>query len=150
MANDGSAALGAPEIAGTLVNPRGYVKKRVARTAGREVAGLVGSVAAGLATRDGGAGVSDLPDFGRVGYVAVSTTEVAVLKTKLGWKMTPTDVALARAPRSELASAELDEGRMVSHLRLRFADGRLWEFDVPKSDKKTAREVVAALEGSVE
>jgi hypothetical protein len=85
-----------------------------------------------------------------VGYVAVSTTEVAVLKTKLGWKMTPTDVALARAPRSELASAELDEGRMVSHLRLRFADGRLWEFDVPKSDKKTAREVVAALEGSVE
>ena len=149
MANDASAALGAPEIAGTLVNPRGYMKKTVARTAGREVAGLVGSVAAGLATRDGGAGVSDLPDFGRVAYVAVSTTEVAVVKTKLGWKMTPTDVALVRAPRSELASAELEEGRMVSHLRLRFADGRLWEFDVPKSDRATAREVVAVLEGSV-
>jgi hypothetical protein len=39
---------------------------------------------------------------------------------------------------------------MFSHLRLRFADTRLWESDVPKSDKKTAREVVAALEGSVE
>jgi hypothetical protein len=149
MANDASAALGAPEIAGTLVNPRGYMKKTVARTAGREVAGLVGSVAAGLATRDGGAGVSDLPDFGRVAYVAVSTTEVAVVKTKLGWKMTPTDVALVRAPRSELASAELEEGRMVSHLRLRFADGRPWEFDVPRSDKKTARAVVAALERAV-
>jgi hypothetical protein len=149
MANDASAALGAPEIAGTLVNPRGYMKKRVARTAGREVAGLVGAVAAGLATRDGGMDVSDVPDFGRVAYVAVSTTEVAVVKTKLGWKMTPTDVALVRAPRSELASAELEEGRMVSHLRLRFTNGRLWEFDIPRSDKKTARAVVTALEGTV-
>ena len=149
MANDASAALGAPEIAGTLVNPRGYMKKTVARAAGREVAGLVGSVAAGLAARGGPADVSDLPDFGRVGYVAVSATEGAVVKTKLGWKMTPTDVALARAPRSELASVELEEGRMVSHLRLHFASGRLWQFDVPKSDKKTARAVVAALEGSV-
>ena len=149
MANDASAALGAPQIAGTLVNPRGYMKKTVARAAGREVAGLVGSVAAGLATRDGGARAPELPDFGRVGYIAVSATEIAMVKTKLGWKMTPTEVALARAPRSELASAELEQGRMVSHLRLRFADGGLWEFDVPKADKKTAREVVAALEGTV-
>ena len=145
MTNDASAALGAPEIAGTLVNPKGYMKKTVARAAGREVAGLVGSVAAGLAARDRRADVSDLPDFGRVGYVAVSATEVAVVKTKLGWTMHPTDVALARAPRSALASAELEEGRMVSHLRLRFTNGRLWEFDVPKSDKRTARSVVAAL-----
>jgi hypothetical protein len=149
MANDASAALGAPEIAGTLVNPGGYMKKTVARTAGREVAGLVGSVAAGLAVRDGRAEVSGVPDFGRVAYVAVSATEVAVVKTKLGWKMTPTDVVLARAPRDELASAELEEGRLVSHLRLHFANGRLWEFDVPKSDKKTARAVVAALESSM-
>jgi hypothetical protein len=125
MANDAPAALGAPQVAGTLVNPRGYMKKTVARAAGREVAGMVGPVAAGLATRDDGARAHDLPDFGRVGCVAVSATDIAVVKTKLGWKMAPTEVALARAPRSELASAELDEGRMVSHLRLRFADGRL-------------------------
>jgi hypothetical protein len=149
MANDASAALGAPEIAGTLVNPAGYMKKRVARAAGREVAGFVGSAAAGLAARDSHKGASGLPDFGRVGYVAVSATEVAVVKTKLGWKMKPTDEALARASRSELASVELEEGRMVSHLRLRFASGQIWEFDVPKSDKKTARAVVAALESSV-
>jgi hypothetical protein len=63
--------------------------------------------------------------------------------------MTPTNEALVRVPRSELASAELEEGRMVSHLRLRFDNGQLWEFDVPRSDKKTARAVVAALESSV-
>jgi hypothetical protein len=79
--------------------------------------------------------------------VAVSETEVAVLKTKTGWKMTPTDEVLVRAARSELASVELDEGRMVSHLTLRFANGRLWQFDVPRSDKKTAKAVVAALGG---
>jgi hypothetical protein len=148
MADKVSQALGAPEIAGTLVNPKGYAKKAVARVAGREVAGLVGSVAAGLATRDGERGASALPDFGRVGYVAVSETDVAVLKTKTGWKMTPTDEVLARASRSELASVELDEGRMVSHLKLHFTNGALWEFDVPRSDKKTARAVVAALDRS--
>lgn len=143
MAADGSAALGAPELAGTLVNPKGYAKKSVARVTGREVAGMVGSMAAGLLARD--RQVPDLPHFGRVGYVAVSATEVALIKTKFGWKMTPTDTVWARAPRSELISAELDEGRMVSHLRLRFCGDQMWEFDVPRSDKKTARAVVAAL-----
>ncbi len=96
MAGEVEKALGAPEVAGTLVNPKGLMKKTVARTAGREVAGLVGSLAAGAATRDGSA--PDLPSFGRVGYVAVSDTEVAVLKTRTGWKMHPTEEVLARAP----------------------------------------------------
>jgi hypothetical protein len=147
MADKVANALGAPEIAGTLVNPKGYAKKAVARVTGREVAGLVGSVAAGLAA--GKEGAPDLPDFGRVGYVAVSEAEVAVLKTKTGWKMTPTEEVLARASRSELASVEWDEGRMVSHLKLSFSNGHLWEFDVPRTDKKTAKAVVVALESSV-
>jgi len=62
--------------------------------------------------------------------------------------MTPTDTALARAPRTHLSAAELDEGRMLSHLNLRFTDGQVWEFDIPRSDKKTAREVIAALNSS--
>lgn len=146
MAADGSGALGAPEIAGTLVNPKGYAKKVVARTAGREVAGLVGDLAAGHAAHD--KSVADLPDFGRVGYLAVSATEVALVKTKYGWKMTPTDEALARAPRNELASVEWDEGRLISHLRVHFTAGQVWEFDIPKADKKAAKAVVAALEES--
>jgi hypothetical protein len=145
MADRVANALGAPEIAGTLVNPKGYAKKTVARAAGREVAGLVGSVAAGLSVGDPRNGVPDLPDFGRVGYVAVSEADVVVLKTKTGWKMTPTEEVVVRAPRSELASVDFDEGRMVSHLALQFTNGRLWHFDVPRSDKKTARAVVASL-----
>jgi hypothetical protein len=109
--------LGAPELAGTLVNPKGYTKKAVARVAGGEIAGFVGSSAATLLSRD--RRVADVPDFGRVGNLAVSADDVALIKTKFGWKMTPTDTTLARAPRSQLSAAELDEGRMVSHLTLR-------------------------------
>jgi len=82
MSADGSAALGAPEVAGTLVNPKGYVKKTVARVAGGEVAGLVGSTATALLSRD--RRVPDLPDFGRVGYLAVSANDIALIKTKTG------------------------------------------------------------------
>jgi hypothetical protein len=35
---------------------------------------------------------------------------------------------------------------MVSHLRLRFSNGRLWEFDIAKSDNQTARSAVADRE----
>jgi hypothetical protein len=35
---------------------------------------------------------------------------------------------------------------MVSHLTLQFANGDVWHFDIPRSDKKTAKAVVAALE----
>jgi hypothetical protein len=145
MADNVSNVLGAPEIAGTLVNPKGYAKKTVARVAGREVAGLAGSVAAGLAVGDPGA--PDLPDFGRVGYVAVSDADVMVLKTKTGWKMTPTEEVIVRASRGELASVDWDEGKMVSHLTLNFSNGHVWQFDVPRSDRKTAKAVVAALQG---
>ena len=42
MAGDGSAALGAPEIAGAMVNPRGFTKKMSVGAVG----GVVGAVAA--------------------------------------------------------------------------------------------------------
>lgn len=85
MANDGSAALGAPADCRDARQSQGPHVEAVARAAGREVAGLVGSVAATIATRERHDGPPGLADFGRVGYVAVSATEVAVVKAKLGW-----------------------------------------------------------------
>jgi hypothetical protein len=146
MAGDGSAALGAPEIAGTLVNPRGLTKKMTMRTAGAELGGLVGSVAAARATGGLYQGAPDVPEFGRVGYVCASESEVALVKTKAGpFKMHVTEETLARVPRSELTEVELDEGKLLSHLKLRFANGVLWEFDVPKLGKKSAKDLVARL-----
>jgi hypothetical protein len=145
MAGEGSAALGAPEIAGAMVNPRGFTKKMSVGAVG----GVVGAVAAtAVASRSSRA--TDVPAFGRVGYVAASETEVALIKMKSGaLKMKVTDQVLARAPREELEAVELKEGKLISSLRLQFSNGTVWEFDVPKLGRKNARALVAALGGSV-
>ena len=145
MAGEGTAALGAPVIAGTMVNPRGFGKKASVGAVG----GVVGAVAAtAVASRSSKA--SDVPAFGRVAYLAATEAEVGLIKAKSGaLKMKVTDEVLARAPRAELAAVELKDGRLISHMRLQFADGTLWEFDVPKIGKKNAKELVFALGGSV-
>jgi hypothetical protein len=145
MAGDGSAALGAPEIAGMMVNPRGFTKKMSVGAIG----GVVGAVAAtAVSSRQSKA--SEVPAFGRVGYVAASEGEVALIKTKSGaLKMHVTDQALARVPREELEGVEMHDGKLISVLRLRFTNGVLWEFDIPRTSKKGAKEFVAALGGTV-
>jgi hypothetical protein len=144
VAGEGSAALGAPELAGAMVNPRGFGKKASVGAIG----GAVGAVAAtAVASRSK---ASDVPAFGRVGYIAASETEVALIKTKSGaLKMKVTDEVLARAPREELRTVELKDGKLFSSLRLQFVNGTVWEFDVPKIGKKNAKQLVAVLGGSV-
>jgi hypothetical protein len=145
MAGEGSAALGAQVIAGTMVNPRGFGKKASVGAIG----GVVGAVAATAVASRSSKG-SDVPAFGRVAYLAATETEVGLIKTKSGaLKMKVTDEALARAPRAELEMIELKDGKLISHMRLQFADGTVWEFDVPKIGKKNAKELVFALGGSV-
>jgi hypothetical protein len=145
MAGEGSAALGAPELAGAMVNPRGFGKKASMGALG----GVVGAVAA-AAVAGRSSKASDLPSFGRVGYIAASETEVALIKTKSGaLKMKVTDQALARAPREELQTVELKDGKLLSHLRMQFSNGTVWEFDVPKIGKKHARELVSVLGGNI-
>jgi hypothetical protein len=142
MAEDASAALGAPQLAGSFVGPKGLTRSMTARAAG-------GAVGAALA---GGAGHEGTPSFGRVGYLAVSDGELALVKAKsamLGLKMKPTEEVLARVPRNEVASAELDKGALKSALRIDFTGGGAWEFEIPKANRKTAEQVVGALGGRV-
>jgi hypothetical protein len=148
MSNDASEALGGPELAGTLVNPKGLTKKMTASVAAREVGGIAGSMAQSVAMGSLYEGAPEVPQFGRVGYVAVTDTEIALVKTKAGaLKMKVTDEVLARVPRDQIKSAEMDQGRLLSHLRIVFENGRTWEFDVPKMGKKTAQAVIRALGG---
>lgn len=150
MASDASAALGASEIAGTFVNPKGFAKKMAASVAGGQVGGVVGSVAANVLAGRSSGSASELPSFGRVGYVAVSETEIALVKTKTGaFKMKISDEVLARGPRAEVASAELDEGKLLSHLTIAFTNGAVWQFDIPTQGKKAAKGVVRVLGSAV-
>ena len=137
-------------LAGTLVNPKGMTKKVTASVAGGQVAGVAGNLVAGLATGSAYGGAPDVPNFGRVAYVAASADALAIVKTKSGaFKMKVTDESLATVPRSEIASAELDQGKLLSHLTIVFNNGVTWEFDVPKAAKKTAQGLVTALGGTL-
>jgi hypothetical protein len=125
-------------------------KKMTASVAGGEVAGVVGNVAAGLATGPAYAGAPEVPNFGRVAYVAASERELALIKTKTGaFKMKVTDEVLARVPRSDIASSELDRGALLSKLKIVFTNGVTWEFDIPKQAKKSAQGLVSALGGEL-
>jgi hypothetical protein len=135
-------------LAGTLVKPKGMTKKMTASVAGGEIAGVADNVAANLATGGAYAGAPEVPNFGRVGYVGVNASELALVKTKSGaFKMKVTDEVLASAPRTDIASSELDQGKLLSHLKIEFTNGVTWEFDIPKMAKKTAQELVTELGG---
>ena len=134
--------------AGTLVNPKGMTKKVTASVAGGEIAGVAGNLAANLTTGGPYAGAPEVPNFGRVAYVGASADEIALVKTKSGaFKMKVTDEVITSVPRSDINSVELDQGKLLSHLKFVFANGVTWEFDIPKMAKKTAQELVTTLGG---
>jgi hypothetical protein len=140
MAGDGSAALGAPEVAGLMVSARGYTKKLA----------MGGMIYASVSSKRA-AQAKELPSFGRSGYLAASDSDIALIKTKSGaLKMKVTDETLASVPRDELESVELAPGRLISVLKLQFNNGTVWEFDVPKVSNKNARALVTALGGTVD
>jgi len=151
MANDASQALGAPEVAGTLVSPRGLTKKMSIGTAGAQVGGLVGSLAAGaLTSKSSKATTPDMPSFGRSGYLAASDTELILTKTsQMGWKPHPKGDALVRVPRGDVQSVQLEKGKVLSQLKLTFADGNAWQFEIPRANRKGAEEFTTALGGNI-
>jgi hypothetical protein len=145
---DASSALRAPQLAGTWVNNKGTAKKLVASVAGGEFAGAVGSVAAASIAGRPSDGVADTPDFGRDAYLAISDSEIALVKTKQGvMKLKITDEVHARAARTEVAHAELGSGKLACPLTITFANGSRWELDVPRGGKGAAEKVVSLLGG---
>jgi hypothetical protein len=117
VVGDASAALGAPEIMGTFVSPKGLTKKLAASTAGGIVGGALGGAVVGAAPGGARSGAGDLPDFGRVGYISVTANEVALVKTKTGMiKMKFSEEVLDKAQRSALSLAQFHVGTLLSHL----------------------------------
>jgi hypothetical protein len=147
MSADASRALGTTQVAGTWVNPRGWAKKATGMAAGGQIAGAVGGMAAGaMAGRAARRASADTPAIGRMAYLALTETELALVKGKQGlWKAKPTDDVIARLPRTDVASVELGKGTLACPLTITFSDGGRWEFDIPKAGKKAAQGVVRSL-----
>jgi hypothetical protein len=134
--------LGMPELAGCFVSPKGLTRKMTGATAAGLVGGVAGRMIADAATERGGAA----PSFGSLGYVAVTATEIAIVKGKVGlMKPSVGNQVIARVPRGRVSSANLDPGVLKAALRIGFADGSSWEFEVPKVHRRNAEMVVRAL-----
>jgi hypothetical protein len=150
MALDASQVLGSPQLAGVKVNPRGAARSRVAGSAGFGVGGILGGVigatAGTRAERRQAQIASETPKFGRVGYLAVTEHELALIKLKSSLVTFELDEVIARVPRSDVASAELGRG-LASSLTITFGNRDSWQLEVPRPQKKQAQAVVHALGG---
>jgi hypothetical protein len=138
MAIDASELLGAPQIAGVKVMARGATMSR-AWNQGGAAGGLIGAaggaLASGKAAKKGSAARAETPDFKGSALLALTDHEVALVKLKQGAvSAKPTEV-IARAPRDQVAEANLANG-LVPKLSISFADGSAWSMDVPRVVKK--------------
>ncbi|MGH2596477.1 MAG: hypothetical protein ACRDH7_11010 [Actinomycetota bacterium] len=145
MAEDASSTLGAPQLAGTFVSPKGLTKRVTGDAAMRQV----GRAITGSAVAPGSQGAfQGAPAFGVIGYVAVTSDEVAIVQGKQGaMKPKVGSKVVARVPRGAVTSVALDPHLLTASLKIAFADGGSWEFEVPKKYRQTAEEVVHALGG---
>jgi hypothetical protein len=146
MASDASELLGVPQVAGSKVNPIGSARRR-ARASGAGVGIIPMEIAGKLMFGKKSKGLKDdqTPDFGGLGYLAASETELVIISTgtKKGVSVTLKEV-VARIPRSEVASAEMN-GVMIGKLVIGFHDNTQWAFEVPTPNKKDARSIVELM-----
>ena len=75
-------------------------------------------------------------------------TEVGLTDSQASYYRKQGD-ALVRVPRSEVQSVELERGKVLSQLKLTFADGSIWRFEIPRANRKGATEFTEALGGTV-
>jgi hypothetical protein len=137
MAHDASQLLGAQQLAGTTVNPRGYGWKE-----GAGVAGVaIGHAAAKRASEND----STTPEFPRIAFLAVTDQEIALIKIGSGGMNGKLDEVLARIPRDEIASAKVSRGVLRTNLTISFTGGGDWEFEVSPLIRQKVVQVVHAM-----
>jgi hypothetical protein len=132
MALDSSALLGSPQVAGTKVNPRGLARK----TTSQQATGLIQS---SPQLRD------QTPNIGRLAYLAVTSTELALITIGGTFTAKLGDV-IARVARNDVTSINLGNG-YVEALVITLADGGTWQLEVPTVSRRAAQEVVRVLDG---
>lgn len=149
MAHDASAVLGATELAGSKVNRRGFGAGLGASAGSGNV--IADTITRGIFSRKAKgqkaqAAVSTAPDFGRLGYLAVSADELVLIKMESGTVKTHLGEVLARIPRKQVVSADLESSVMyASAVTITFANGEAWLLETPRPNRKDAQAVIAVL-----
>jgi hypothetical protein len=125
---------------------RGKAKRTMRTVAAAEIGGGVGAaVGAGKGSPQP---TPETPAFGAFGYVAVSATELVLVRAKQGLTgLKMTDDVVGRVPRSDVVSAELGEGTLASAFMITLSNGDQWELEVARANRGKAEQVVAELRG---
>lgn len=80
----------------------------------------------------------------------MTAEEIAIVQGKTGaMKPKVGSEVIARVARTDIASEELEPHTLTAALKIGFADGGSWEFEVPKKYRPTAQQVVSALGGQL-
>lgn len=77
-------------------------------------------------------------------YLAVTDSELALVKIKTGRLTTKLDELVVRMPCSDVASAELGSGT-ICPLTITFGNGDVWRLELSRLNKKHGEAVVRAL-----
>jgi hypothetical protein len=151
MALDSSEALGSQQLNGTRVTKRGF-STGMGRSvyAGDPISTAItrGIMRKKSAGQKATAADSTAPEFGTVGYLALTTDELALFK--VGVKKSGIGNVLGelvtRIPRARVTTAEFDSAAMFgSGVTINFDDGQIWVLEAPRQDRKKAQELVASL-----
>jgi len=119
------------------------VKRRGATRAGIGVA-VGGMAGAAIASRRP-KGTTPLND--QFGFVAVLADRVVLLKAKGAFRSKPTDTVLGQGDRA-FTTARFASNGSWGVFELSFADGIMWEFDVPRAGMSDARRIADLLNQS--
>jgi hypothetical protein len=148
MALDASEILGTPQLAGVKVNRRGMgaaVVRSVGLMSGGTPAVSLNARRHPNTTAQSAKG-SDTPSIGRIAFLAVTADEIVLIDVKSRIVTTYLASVIARAPRDEVATIELEGGGLYSMpLTVRFVDGDSWALEVPKPYRRDARRVAQAF-----
>jgi hypothetical protein len=124
-------------IATAIVKKRGATRARIGVAVG-------GMAAAAIATRRPKE-MTPLND--QFGFVAVLADRVVLLKAKGAFRSKPTNVVLGEGDRA-FATARFTTNGSWGVFELSFADGIVWEFDVPRAGMGDARHIAHLLNQS--
>ncbi len=168
MGLDASEMLGSLQLAGVRVNPWGAMRRAEAHTAsaaggvfvsGRTVVAASDKITGkkGAERREHWAQIAAAtPQFGPVGFLALTQSELALLTTKLKQPAsTKLDGVVARVPRGDVVSAELAGGwphvayyiLSAAPLTITFRDGSAWQMEVSRFLRRHGKAFVRALSG---
>jgi hypothetical protein len=158
-----SDLLGAPQIAGVVVSPPGFFRRKESAPGhafGSPTLGWISNKLAGERGREERRRDADAskntPECGDYGYLAVTDTDLALTTAEFrkGGAGLKLGQLVTRVPRSTVAQVELAGGSRhptlyilsPAPLRIAFTDGTAWAFEVNRFSRGRAKRLVRSLQ----